>query len=402
MDALLWPGDDRAGDTFTDAAVLHAMVAVEQAWLDSLRPGTGADLAALLEPADVASLAAAGESAGNPVVPLVRVLRARLPEEPARWLHRGLTSQDVLDTALVLCARAATTRVQAHLDALVDALAELVRRHRDDLAAARTLTQHAVPTTVGLRTATWLTGVLDARDDLARLRFAAQLGGAAGTLAAPVELLGGVDEALAAVGRAAATLGLDDRQPWHTARAPITRIGDALVTTTDALGHLARDVLSSARPEVAEVAEPAAEGRGGSSTMPHKRNPVLSVLVRRAALAAPALGAQLHLAAAEQVDERADGGWHVEWSTLALLARRTVVAASQAAELAAGLEVDTGASARRAEAVADDLLAERTPLLALNDHEAGGEPDPDPRSYLGAATTYVDRVLERAHTQEAP
>lgn len=402
--SLLWPGDDRAGDVFTDAAVLGAMVAVEQAWLDALRPGTGADLGAVLEPGDLASVARAGEAAGNPAVPLVALLRTRLPEEPARWLHRGLTSQDVLDTALVLCARAATTRVQAHLDALVDALAELVRRHRDDLAAARTLTQHAVPTTVGLRTATWLTGVLDARDDLARLRFPAQLGGAAGTLAAPVELLGGVDEALAVVARTAAALGLDDTSPWHTTRAPLTRVGDALVTTTDALGHLARDVLSLARPEVAELAEPAAEGRGGSSTMPHKRNPVLSVLVRRAALAAPALGAQLHLAAAEQVDERADGAWHVEWSALAQLARRTVVAASQAAELAAGLEVDPVAAAQRAEAVADDLLAERSPLLALTDHRADPdpEPDPDPRSYLGAATTYVDRVLERAATQEAP
>lgn len=400
--SLLWPGDERAGDTFTDAAVLRAMVAVEQAWLDALRPGTGVDLAALLEPDDLASVAAGGEAAGNPVVPLVATLRSRLPEEPARWLHRGLTSQDVLDTALVLCARTATTRVQAHLDGVVDALAETVRRHRNDVAAALTLTQHAVPTTVGLRAATWLTGVLDARDDLARLRFPVQLGGAAGTLAAPVELLGGVDDALAAVARTAAALGLDDASPWHTARAPLTRVGDALVTTTDALGHLARDVLSLARPEVAEVAEPAAEGRGGSSTMPHKRNPVLSVLVRRAALAAPALGVQLHLAAAEQVDERADGAWHVEWTALAQLARRTVVAASHAAELVSGLEVDTAAAARRAEAVADDLLAERAPLLTLTDHEAGREPDPDPRSYLGAAAAYVDRVLERAETQEAP
>ena len=124
---------------------------------------------------------------------------------------------------------------------------------------------------------------------------------------------------------AAAALQLDDAVPWHTNRSAVTRLADALVATTDACGRIANDVLVLARPEIGELAEP--PGRGGSSTMPHKANPVLSVLVRRAALAAPALAAQLHLAAAESVDERADGGWHVEWSALATLARRTVVAA---------------------------------------------------------------------------
>ena len=123
---------------------------------------------------------------------------------------------------------------------------------------------------------------------------------------------------------------------WHTSRAPLTRYADALVRATDAMGHIANDVLLLARPEIAELAEPAVAGRGGSSTMPQKANPVLSVLVRRAALAAPAQAAQLHLAAASTVDERPDGSWHTEWTALATLSRHTLTAASQTAELLDG------------------------------------------------------------------
>jgi 3-carboxy-cis,cis-muconate cycloisomerase len=180
----------------------------------------------------------------------------------------------------------------------------------------------------------WRRGVADAVQDLRGLRFPAQLGGPVG---------GGLPRSLDAATR----LGLEDAPPWHTVRTPLTRYADALVRTTDALGHLANDVLVLARTEVAEVAEPA--GRGGSSSMPHKQNPVLSVLVRRAALTAPGLAAQLHLAAADVRDERPDGAWHTEWSALATLSRRTLVAASQAAELAHGLRVDTAAMAARTE-----------------------------------------------------
>jgi 3-carboxy-cis,cis-muconate cycloisomerase len=131
-------------------------------------------------------------------------------------------------------------------------------------------------------------------------------------------------------------LGLDDARPWHTQRRPVTRVADALVAATDACGRIARDVLTLTRAEIGELSE--ARG-GGSSSMPHKANPVLSVLVRRAALTTPQLAATLHLAAADQVDERADGAWHAEWDTLRLLARRSVVAVSQTAELLDGLRV---------------------------------------------------------------
>lgn len=411
MGDLLWPGDERAGDSFASEAFWRALVEVETAWLHALRPEHAVDLAGRLREDDLEAVAVAAEGSGNPVVPLVALLRQRLQDdEPAaaRWLHRGLTSQDVVDTALVLCARSTTSRVLAHLEDLSDSLAQLAARHRDDVMVGRTLTQHAVPTTFGLKVAGWLNGVLDARDDLVRLHFPVQVGGAAGTLAATVELVGDPVAARDLVAATATTLGLDVAPPWHTVRTPLTRYADALVRTTDALGHVARDVLVLARAEVGEVAEPSGEGRGGSSTMPHKRNPVLSVLVRRAALAGPGLAAQLHLAAADVVDERPDGGWHLEWATLSQLSRRTLVAASQAAELVAGLHVDTDRMAQRAEAAASDLLAERAGMRRLrgaaqdaeHDHDPDHHHDPahehDPRGYLGAAAPLVHEVLERA------
>ena len=223
----------------------------------------------------------------------------------------------MLDTALVLGARATTALLLDSVDRQVAALARLAQRHRGDLMAGRTLTQHAVPITFGLKAAQWLQGVLDARDDLRALRFPVQLGGAAGTLAAVTELAGDSDAALFLVAETARILRLDRVPSWHTSRAPLTRYADALVRATDAMGHIANDVLLLARPEIAELAEPAVAGRGGSSTMPQKANPVLSVLIRRAALAAPAQAAQLHLAAASTLDERPDGSWHTEWTALA-------------------------------------------------------------------------------------
>lgn len=404
MADLFWPGDERAGDLFGQSAFLAAMVRVESAWLGALvsaeiAPARArADLDALVGSADVGEISAAAESGGNPVIALVDLLRRRGGDaEAASWIHRGLTSQDVVDSALMLCARDAVGRVLTELGRQAERLAHLADLHRGTVMAGRTLTQHAVPITFGLKAARWLDGLLDARDQLAGVRVPAQLGGAAGTLAATVELarLGDAAEpaktARAITSEAAAELGLDDVLPWHTNRSPVTRVADALVATTDACGRIANDVLVLARPEIGEVAE--AAGRGGSSTMPHKANPILSVLVRRAALAAPALAAQLHLAAAESVDERADGGWHVEWSALSTLARRTVVAASQTTELLEGLRVDTDRMAANAEAVASSLLAEQTSIAP----PSAGEPAERLVDYLGASDELVDAVLARYH-----
>jgi 3-carboxy-cis,cis-muconate cycloisomerase len=186
--------------------------------------------------------------------------------------------------------------------------------------------------------------------------------------------------------------------PWHTRRTPVTRLGDTLVQVVDALGVIAADILLLGRPEIAEVHERRTPGRGGSSTMPHKQNPVLAVLIRSSALQAPLLAAQLHLCAAEAVDERPDGAWHAEWPALQRLLGMTAVAAAQAAELVPTLDVDAERMADRARAAAAELLAERGFEGAA---ESGG-PTPylgaeggDPTTYLGAATAFVDTALTR-------
>ena len=397
--SLWWPGDHRAGDLMSDTAFLRALVATEQAWLDVLvKTGAapvdaGHDLTGLVGAADLPALAAAAEAGGNPVLPLVALLRERAPDPAATWLHRGLTSQDVVDTAVVLCVREAVACIRRETARQVSALAGLVERHRGTPMVARTLTQHAVPTTFGVKAAGWLHALLDADDGLAELRFPAQLGGAAGTLAGVVELAG-VDTARACRTAFPSALDLEAVPSWHTSRSPITRFADAAVSATDAWGRIANDVLVLGRPEIAELTE---GSPGGSSTMPQKANPVTAVLVRRAALAAPPLAAALHLAASEQVDERADGAWHVEWQTSALLLRRAVVAAAQTTDLLSGLRVHPERMLARLHEVEGDVRAEQRALAAVGGHEPAA-------TYDGLADDLVDEVLQRAaaHRSRVP
>jgi 3-carboxy-cis,cis-muconate cycloisomerase len=238
-------------------------------------------------------------------------------------LHGGLTSQDVLDTALMLLLRDAVAAVVGDLRRAVEAVARLASEHGETAMTGRTLTQPALPITFGDKAGSWRAGLAEATADLEALSFPVQVGGPVGTLREGAADLAG-------------RVGLADSPSWHTQRRPVTRAGDALVAATDACGRIARDVLALTRTEIGELSE--AVG-GGSSSMPHKSNPVLSVLVRRAALTTPQLAATLHLAAAEQVDERADGAWHAEWDTLRILVRRTAVSVSQTAELLEGLRV---------------------------------------------------------------
>lgn len=387
MAGVLRPGSHRATDVADDAAVVTAMLCVEAAWAKALVAAglaTEAEAAKVAEAvagldAELPALVEAAEAAGNVVVPLVTRLRAAAGDA-AGAVHRGLTSQDVLDTALVLLARDAVARLRTDLATAGDALAGLARTHRDDVQVGRTLTQWAVPTTFGLKAAQWLAGVQGALDGLDALAFPIQYGGAGGTRALLVQLAGS-ERAAAAAPVLAAGLGLDDVPPWHTRRGAVTAIGDALATATDALGVIASDVLLLGRPEVAEVREGATAGRGGSSTMPHKQNPVLAVLVNAAARQAPLLAAQLHLAAAGAVDERPDGAWQAEWPALAQLLELAVTAGAQAAELVAGLQVDTDAMAARVAQAADALLAESGGAVA------------DPGDYLGAAGALVDSAV---------
>jgi 3-carboxy-cis,cis-muconate cycloisomerase len=376
MTDLFWPGDDRAGDHFTSASLLLGMTEVERVWLDVLgiavEEGLPTPTITELDP----------ERGGNPALGLVSYLRDHLEGEAARWVHRGLTSQDVVDTALMLLARDAVHAVRRDIRAQVGLLVDLAEAHRNSGMVARTLTQHAVPTTFGLKAASWLDGLLDADDALARLTFPVQFGGAAGTLAAVVELGLDVDEARA---RLAHVLDLDPARPWHSSRAPVTRIGDAAVGCTDAWGRIANDVLTLSRPEIGELAEGIG---GGSSTMPQKQNPILSALVHSAALTTPLLAATLHLAAAEGVDERTAGAWHAEWATLASLLRRTVVAASQVTDLLAGLRVHPERMQATLEAAGEAIRSEQRSINDLS----GREPSPD---YLGATGDLIDAVIDR-------
>ncbi|GAA5165500.1 lyase family protein [Ornithinimicrobium tianjinense] len=396
---LLEPGSAPGYAVAGDPAVLAALVRAEVAWVDVLGragiapAGLGAALRSSLQasPVDLASVAGRGADGGNPVIPLVADLRERAGSD-GRWVHVGLTSQDVLDSALMLVARDVLELVADELTAAGDALAGLVEAHRGTVMVGRTLTQHAVPITFGLKAAQWLTSVQDGLEEIRAVRagLPVQAGGAAGTRAAYHLVAGGAGEELGRAWAEELRLTWPDL-PWHTRRRPVTRVGDVLAAVLSTLGHLATDVLSLARPEVAEVAEGRAEGRGGSSTMPHKRNPVLSVLVRSAAVQAGPLAGVLHQCAALAVDERSDGAWHAEWPTLQ---RLMVLAASTAVtsrELVTGLQVDVAAMSARADAAAEALLSEPRGLAA----RTGRDTDDDVSSYLGSAAALADSAVGR-------
>lgn len=401
MTNLLWPGDHRAGDLMTDQALLRSMVAVESAWLNALAitgiaPSECADvdLWPLMQPQDRGDLAASAEASGVPVVRLVAVLRARAAPRIAHWIHRGLTSQDVIDTGLMLATRAVVVQLISELAEQISTLVTLITTHRGTPMVARTLTQHALPTTFGAKAVGWLSGIVAAYQRLNSLDMPVQIAGAAGTLAATTELailrgIAGDPGEISAhlVHSVASTLGLETASPWHTTRTPITAAADTFVTCTDAWGRIASNVVTLARPEIGELSEPTTGTRGGSSTLPDKRNPVLSILIRRTAIAAPPLASTLHTAAALANDERPDGAWHVEWDILRTLARRTVVAGGQCGELLSGLEVH---SARMAENLyATDVLGEQRVMAAV----AGKPPSP---TYRGAIDLLVDEALDRA------
>jgi 3-carboxy-cis,cis-muconate cycloisomerase len=401
MTNLLWPGDHRAGEHMTDQALLQSMAAVESAWLCALSAAglapvecAGADLSDLVGQHDCEPLAVAAEDGGNPVIGLVALLRQRAGSAIVPWIHRGLTSQDVLDTSLMLAVRSVAEHLIQELTEQISTLSALASMHRATPMVGRTLTQHAAPTTFGAKAAGWLNGVVDALEQLSVLATPVQIGGAVGTRAASTELAelltGAVDPAELSdnVVRSAATiLGLDTRLPWHTTRTPVTAAADAFVQCTDCWGRIASDVVTLARPEIAELSEPADAGRGRSSSMPHKRNPVLSILIRRAAISAPQLAATLHTAAALANDERPDGSWHAEWDTLRTLARRTLVAGSQCGELLAGLDVHVDQMAKNLRGA--DVLGEQRAIAEL----AGKAPSP---TYFGAAERLIDESVARA------
>lgn len=291
---------------------------------------------------DLDCLAHDGANAGTVVIPLMVWLRARVPDH-AGAIHRGSTSQDVIDTALVLQLRSGLALLDADAAAMADAAAAITDVHAETPMLARTLLQPALPTTFGLKVAQWLAAIDDLRESLdtaAKSGLILQCGGAAGTLD------GFGAEAHRFIAAFSAALDLPaGLLPWHTRRAPLVRLGCAIAAAIGTIGKIATDIALMMQAELAELSEPAAPGRGGSSVMAHKRNPTLSVVVRAAALRAPHLAATL-LAAIPQEHERAAGAWQAEqsvWPELMLAASGAFAAMR---ETFAGLIVEVDAMAR--------------------------------------------------------
>ncbi|WP_432084325.1 3-carboxy-cis,cis-muconate cycloisomerase [Streptomyces sp. WAC 04229] len=435
--SLLAPG--RAGSPAAsatgDRAYLRALLDAEAALTRAqavlgMAPARAADAVteAAGDPArfDARSLAARARSGGNPVIPLVADLTGAVGEEYGPYVHRGATSQDIMDTATMLVAARTLDLLLPDLRRTERALALLAAGHRDTAMPGRTLTQHAVPTTFGLKAAGWRALVLDARDRLAAVRdtLPAQLGGAAGTLAAFGAY--GAPDPVALPAAYARELGLRaPLLPWHTLRTPVADLAGALTFAAGALGKIAADVLTLSRTEIGEVAE---GGGGGSSAMPHKANPVRSTLIAAAARRAPQLAAVLYGSLTAE-DERPAGAWHAEWEPLRDLLRLAGGAARDAAELTEGLRVRP--DVMRAHLglthgliVSERLAAELTPVLgrsrartlltelAARTHAEDrtlGEllaevPElrvldldalTDPTRYTGSAGALTDRALER-------
>ncbi|MEA2422307.1 MAG: 3-carboxy-cis,cis-muconate cycloisomerase [Thermoleophilaceae bacterium] len=419
FDAIFVPDAMRAA--VDDRAWLQAMLDAEAA-LARAQARAGVipeDAAAAIADAcraerfDVEAIAQAARAAGNPVPALV----AAVEGDAARWFHWGATSQDILDTAAMLVARHALELIAAELDGVADACAGLAEAHRETIMPARTLMQQALPTTFGLKAACWLDAVLDARDELRRARLSAQLGGAAGTLAS----MG--DAGPAVLREFARELGLEEPAvPWHASRARVAALGAGLAIAAGSLAKIALDVLLLAQTEVGEVAS----GTGGSSAMPHKRNPVEAIRARACARQVGAAAALLVGSVGEHEGERAAGAWHAEWAPLSDALALTGGAAAAVREMLEGLEVLTD---RMASNVATVSMAEHVVLLlaervgrpeakllveaAAKRAAEGGRTfreelleDPlleadevdralDPAGYLGSANLFVDRALAR-------
>ena len=415
-------------EALSDRAWLQAMLDAEAALAAAearagVIPAAAAVEIAALCKADrfeVEALADGARRAGSPVEPLVRALTAAAGAA-GRYVHWGATSQDVLDSAAMLVARRALELIHADLDAVAAACAGLAETHRSTPIAGRTLMQQALPTSFGLKAAGWLVGVLEARSGLSAVRLAAQLGGAAGNLRA----LGEAGPSVAAFFAEALELP-EPVIPWHSNRVRVAELGAALDIAAGALAKIALDVVLLSQTEVAEVAE---AGAGGSSTLPHKRNPIGSTRAIACARRVHACAGVLSGGLAQE-HERAAGGWHAEWQPLSDALALTGGAASAVREVVENLKVDPARMRANLDATRGLIMAERiTYLLAerlgrLEAHELVSEacvraiaadrslrdelladprveltPDEldaalDPAGYLGSAGTFVDRALD--------
>ena len=430
---------DEFGEVVSGRSWLQAMLDAEAA-LATAEAGTGlishkaaATIASCCDATrfDPGELGRGGRAAGNPVPPLVKALTAavsEVSEDAARYVHKGATSQDIMDTAAMLVARSALELIFIELEGISRACARLADEHRETIMAGRTLLQQALPTIFGLKASGWLVSVLEARRRLLEVHergLAVQLGGAAGTLAS----LG--DSGVSVLGEFARELGLSEPvMPWHTDRTRIAGLGGGLSFVAGVLGKISLDVILMAQTEVGEVSEPAGEGRGGSSTLPHKRNPILSVTAAANSRRVQALAQTLYGAMVGE-HERAAGAWHAEWEALSDALALTGGAAAAIREVTEGLEVNPEKMRHNLEETGGMLMAENvTTVVAdrlgrLEAHEIvgsaarraadGGKPfreellaEPvlkerlssdeidaalDPAGYLGSAEAFIDRAI---------
>jgi 3-carboxy-cis,cis-muconate cycloisomerase len=434
-------GSDAMRDLFSDRARLQLMLDVEaalarvEARLGIIPPAAAEAItaAAKVDNLVFTEIAASTQLVGVPVVALTKALGKAAGEQAARYVHWGATTQDIIDTALVLQIKTGLDLVEHALAAIGRALAAKALAHRDTVMAGRTYLQHAIPITFGHKCAVWLAPLVDHAARLAALRgrvLRVQFGGAVGTLASLGTHGRAVTEGLAAE----FGLAVPDA-PWHVARDGLGEVASVLGLICGSLAKLATDVVLLMQTDVAEVFEPHQAGRGGSSTMPHKRNPVASEYVIAAARGVHAL-VPLMLGAMAQDHERATGPWQSEWLALPQIFVLTSGALAHAETLAAGLTVDAGRMRANLDATQGLLLAEAV-MMALADklgraqaHHAveqacaraiaekkplgdvlaadpviAGQLDRtqiaalmDPAHYVGEAGAVVDRVVARART----
>src|SRR6266581_7819893 len=422
--------------TMSDRAWVQAMLDVEAALaraearigLIPSRAAEGIAAQCRVDEFDVAQLGRAAVRTANPVIPLVNALRAAVPHDAAAYVHHGATSQDILDTAMMLIARRGLDLVLADMDRAAAAAATLAGRHRSTVMAARTLLQQAVPTTFGLKAAGWLVAIVEAQSELTRIaqaRLAVQLGGAAGTMAALSDRGLDVARELAAELRLA-----EPTVPWHTARGRVVEVATALGIAASVAGKVALDVVLLAQTEVGEVSESSVAGRGSSSALPQKRNPVDAIEILAGV---PGINAQVAvlLGAMLQEHERAAGAWQAEWPAFAETLRLAGGAVSRLASLLAGLQVDTERMRRNLDLSGGGIMAEHVVMMlgervdpvmaralvdtAVSTAASTGRPfkdvvreDPtitthlkpeelaaalEPSGYLGVAELLIDRAL---------
>jgi 3-carboxy-cis,cis-muconate cycloisomerase len=359
-------------------------------------------------------------------------LVARKDPEAANYVHWGATSQDALDTGLVLQLRDSLDWMEPRAQAFGDAIANLVDRHRDTLMPARTLLQHALPTTFGLKAAGWLDALGRHRVRLREIRrrdLTLQFGGAAGTLAALRE------KGIAVAGQLAHELKLPlPDAPWHSHRDRFADAAAKLGLLTGTLGKIARDITLLMQTEVGEVREPAGDDRGRSSTMPHKHNPVGSVVALAAATRVPGLVATM-LSATVMEHERGVGGWHAEWETLAEIVTLTAGSLNHMIDVVSGLQINAETMMQNMRQMQGQIMAESV-TTAIAEHLGRGNAQAiveevctrasadgielraalandgrvtqllaiadidrllNPRNYLGASSSIIDRILTSWH-----